>query len=291
MNKNTMKPRASVPSRVQGSKPTTAVAKQQNTAVSTAVDYGDDMEAGYENLTSADLTIPFIQVLQTNSPQVKKVKDGGIEGAEPGMLINTVTNDLFDGDGGMTFVPVNTEHIHIEWKSRKAGGGFVKLHQADSPDVIKKGRTFGKYLLENGNELAETFQIYAIILDSNGEVMGPAVLSFASTKIKAYKDMMTRLNSFTIPTAAGRKSPPLFANRLKMTTFGDSNELGDFYNVRLDSAADSLKEGLIDPTSPLFKAAKDFREMVIGGQVKVDHAKAGNSNEGDTDTVGGKAPF
>lgn len=275
--------------RVSGSKneAKTAVAKTETTAVSTELDYGGDVGQGFENLTSADLTIPFIQVLQTNSPQVKKPKDGGVEGASAGMMINTVTNDLFDGDEGMLFVPVSTEHIHIEWKSRKAGGGFVKIHGADSPDVIKKGKTFGKYLLDNGNELAETFQFYAIILDSAGQPLGPAVISFASTKIKAYKDMMTRLNSFTIPTPAGRKSPPLFANRLKMTTFADKNEQGDFYNVRLDSAADSLKDGLIPPNDPLYKVAKDFRDMVIGGQVKVDHAKVGAGG----DEEGGEPPF
>lgn len=263
------------------------LAKEQATAVAQVVDYGDDVGAGFENTTNDDMSIPFIQVLQSNSPQLKDVGDGGLEGAKQGQLHNTVTNQLYNGKEGLVLVPATTEHVHVEWKPRESGGGFVGIHDSTSPVVQGKGKTFGKFKMENGNDLIETFYIYGVLLDGES-VVGPAVIPFSSTKIKAYKDLMTRLNTVQIITPSGRRNPPLFAHPLRMTTFADKNTKGDFYNVRLNSAAGNFVEGLLAPSHPAFAAAKQLREMVNGGTVK---AQPQASHTEESDTNGGGVHF
>lgn len=269
--------------------PKNEVAKAQETAVGQVLDYGADAGAGFENTTKDDMSIPFIVVLQSNSPQVKEVGDGGIAGAKQGHMFNTVTNDLFDGKVGLTFVPATTQHLHVEWKPREQGGGFIKMHDSSSPEVLAKGKTFGKHTLANGNDLVETFYVYGVILDEHGEVTGPAVIPFTSTKIKAYKDLMTRLNTIQVNTPAGKKQPPLFAHQLRMTTFADKNIKGPFYNVRVDSAVGNFIEGLLAPNHPAFSAARQLRDMVNGGTVKVT-PQAGTHEE-ESDTNGGNTHF
>lgn len=273
---------------VEGAKPAKGeVAKVEETAIATVPDYGDDAGKGFENTTKDDMSIPFIQVLQSNSPQLKDEADGGI-GARQGELHNTVTNTRYPGKEGLVLVPATTQHVHVEWKPRETGGGFVGIHDNTSPVVQAKGKTFGKHRLENGNDLIETFYIYGILLDGE-EVVGPVVIPFSSTKIKAYKDLMTRLNTVQINTPRGKRNPPLFSHRLRMTTFADKNAKGDFYNVRLDSAAGNFVEGLLPPSHPGFLAAKQLRDMVNGGSVKVQPQGGGDHEESDTN--GGGAHF
>ena len=56
---------------------------------------------GLEDTSSEDYAIPFIRVLQSGSPQLKKSNGKYIEGAAQGMMFNTVTNRLYDGDEGL----------------------------------------------------------------------------------------------------------------------------------------------------------------------------------------------
>lgn len=270
---------------IRGAKPKeTEVAKAESTAVSTAVDYGDDAGGGFENVGREDMAIPFIQVLQKNSPQLNPPKQGGVEGAKAGMLLNTVTNELYDGEEGMLFVPAVTQHMHVEWKPREAGGGFVAIHEADSEAVKSKGTSFGKFRLPNGNDLVETFYLYGIII-KDGTVVGPVALPFASTKIKAYRGLITRLSTFRVDTPNGKKVPPLYAHQLRMTTFFTKNEKGDFYNVQLDSAKDNLLEGLLPPGHEAFQAAKALKESVLSGKARAAQPQA--DHDGDAPASSG----
>ena len=70
--------------------------------------FDDDLLSGgtgLEEMTSDDLAIPFIRVLQAMSPQVNKRAPEYVDGAEVGMLFNTVTNSVYDGEKGVEIVP------------------------------------------------------------------------------------------------------------------------------------------------------------------------------------------
>ena len=67
--------------------------------------FGDDASKGFENMTQQDLALPFVRILGQLSPQVTQGDAKYIEGARPGMIYNTVTNDLFDGKKGIKVIP------------------------------------------------------------------------------------------------------------------------------------------------------------------------------------------
>lgn len=266
-----------------------AVAKAKTGGAVAAYDYGDDAGVGFEGTKGSDLSIPFLGILQSNSPQVE---DKDPEGSEPGMLFNTVTRELAKGDEGVVFLPCHSEQAFVEWVPRNKGGGFVALYDPDGPEVAAAiqengGKRVGK--LEIGeNELIETHYVYGLVLNAEGtDPLGFAVISFTSTKIKPYRDWKTAM--FTM-----RGKPPMFANRARIKTIKQKNEHGTFYNFRIDPLADTWAASLINPAKEanLLDEAKAFRDMVINGLARAafDTERATGDGGGSGDS-GDDAPF
>ena len=82
-----------------------------------------DMGQGVENLTHEDLALPFLKILGQLSPEVNKRDGKYVQGAEPGMIYNSVTGELFDGEKGIEVVPCHYKLEYIEWQDRGEGSG------------------------------------------------------------------------------------------------------------------------------------------------------------------------
>ena len=54
-----------------------------------------DANQGAQNISQEDLALPFLKILGQLSPEVNKRDGKYVEGAEPGLIINTVTNELY----------------------------------------------------------------------------------------------------------------------------------------------------------------------------------------------------
>ena len=92
------------------------------------IPFDDDLLSagtGLEEASADDYAIPFLRVLQSMSPQLKKSDGKYIQGAEEGNLFNTVTETLYDGTEGVTIIPCAYKKKFIEWVPRESGGGFV----------------------------------------------------------------------------------------------------------------------------------------------------------------------
>jgi hypothetical protein len=113
--------------------------------------------------------------------------------------------------------------------------------------------------------LAETFYLlalqYAGLYDLSPT---PVLISFVSTKIKPFKNLMTRL-----ATMQGGQVP-LYANRIRMVSISDRNAAGQpFHNVKFIPADGtvSFANALLAPGDERFAAGKKLRGMAA--QVKM----------------------
>ncbi len=61
-----------------------------------------DAGVGLENITTEDMQIPFIRIIQALSPQLQKDDPLYIKGAEQGDIFNTVTQEMYKADEGVT---------------------------------------------------------------------------------------------------------------------------------------------------------------------------------------------
>lgn len=274
------------------SKTTDVAVKEQNTAMAEYGAYADYAGAGFENQTSDDYSIPFLQILQALSPQLQEN-----DSLRQGMILNTVTGEVWDGKKGIAFVPATTQHVYVEWKPRDQGGGFVGIHEVNS-DIVNHARAasseYGKYNTPDGNELIETFYVYGIAIDDDGNA-SEAVLAFSSTKIKKYKGWMTKAKTIQIPLPDGRRIPaPLFAHRYRLKTVSEKNNKGQFFNwdaITFDG--ENAQQARLLPDDPLFQSAVNIKSMIEQGKARAAYESQapGSADEEAQGAGGGKPVF
>lgn len=274
------------------SKTTDVAVKEQNTAMAEYGAYADYAGAGFENQTSDDYSIPFLQILQALSPQLQEN-----DSLRQGMILNTVTGEVWDGKKGIAFVPATTQHVYVEWKPREQGGGFVGIHEVNS-DLVNHAKAasseYGKYSTPDGNELIETFYVYGIALDDDGNA-SEAVLAFSSTKIKKYKGWMTKAKTIQIPLPDGRRIPaPLFAHRYRLKTVSEKNNKGQFFNwdaIAFDG--ENAQQARLLPDDPLFQSAVNIKSMIEQGKARAAYESQapGSADEEAQGAGGGKPVF
>lgn len=126
--------------------------------------FKDDLDKGFENMTTDDMQLPFIRILGQLSPQITKGDAKYIEGAQSGMIYNTVTNELYDGEKGIEVVPCHYKKEFVEWRDRGDGPGApVAVHQPDSAIISTGKREGSKIRLPNGNYLEETASYFVMV--------------------------------------------------------------------------------------------------------------------------------
>lgn len=254
--------------------PTTDVEEKKDAPVATVADFGDDAGVGFEHATADDYAIPFLQVLQGLSPQVKRSDGAYIDGAQEGMIFNTVTQQVIDTEKvELVVIACAYKHSFVEWRVREKGGGFVAEH-AVAPDVPLVRDDKSRDIMPNGNQLNDTRTFYVMVLDENGNP-GPAVLSMTSTQIKKARQWLMQQNLLKLNGAKGPYTPPMFASKWRVTTVPESNEKGSWYGWKFEHLG-----YLGGPADPLYVAARDFHKAVGTGKVSADMARSADPASG-----------
>jgi hypothetical protein len=238
------------------------VAKKEDAPL--AVSTSDLMEfagQGVETLGTDDLAIPFLNILQDGSPQTKKREGKYIDGAEAGMLFNTVTNELFNSEEGVEVIPCAYQRLLVEWVPREQQGGFVTSHDPSSGILSKATKNDrGQDVLPNGNYLANTAQHYILLLSPT---FGPtqAVLSMTSTQLKKSRRWNTQMLSKTIKIEDGSIKPmPSFAFAYNLSTTIETNQHGSWYGYEIGQQRDVNSEE--------FQLGANFYKAVMAGSIK-----------------------
>jgi len=134
--------------------------KKEN-AVSTNIVFEADANVQTGVVGQEDLALPFLKILGQLSPEVNKRDGKYVEGAEPGMIYNSVTGETFSGESGVPVIPCYYKLEYVEWKDRgKDGSGApVKIYPSSS-DIMTKTTRGGDFKdrLPNGNYIEKTAQ-------------------------------------------------------------------------------------------------------------------------------------
>lgn len=197
---------------------------------------------GNENVSNEDLQLPRIDVLQALSPQINKKKDEYIEGAEQGMLFNTLTGELYPDGVGVT--PVTFTKRHLVWVDRKkdSDGGLRGVF--DTPEEAEEFIQAQED--EDKLELVPTAE-HLVLLDDGTEV----ILSMAKSKMKVSR----KFNSLVRLNGGDR-----FGRRYKITTVDDSSSQGEFQNIAF------ANDGF--PSEEVYLKAEALYESIQSGATK-----------------------
>ena len=113
-----------------------AVAKKSNTSVATM--FEADAFAGLQNVKSESVALPILKLLQNGSGEAQKRNQNYVEGAEPGMFLNTVTKKLYNGDAGINVIPCHYKLEYQEWADYGTGSGRPENIFSDDSDILEK---------------------------------------------------------------------------------------------------------------------------------------------------------
>ena len=156
----------------------------------------EDAGTASENMTADDMLIPRLKILQAQSPQVNKADGSYVKGAEAGQIFDNVTNELVDGEKGMTVVPVSYRKTYLEWTDDRKLVKDHGLQPAILNMCVQDDR--GKLRTPDGNQLSLTAEYFIYVVGADGN-FSPAIISMSSSGIKKAKRWNSMINRLQIP--------------------------------------------------------------------------------------------
>jgi hypothetical protein len=253
-------------------------------------DFAADAEQYQDDYNKDDFAIPFLQVIQSNSPAAEEGGPKYIDGAKAGMLVETASKTLHDvKKKPLILIPSHYIKKFIVWRLREEGGGFVaefdyaeglKLKGACTPD--EKGRLIN----EDGNQLVETAQFSVIIISEDGP--RSALFPLTSTQLKAARAWNTAIDGLRIEHKGKRLRPPMFYMSYSVTTVPEKNDKGSWQGLKITAhkPVTELEEG-----ETYYNAAKVLRDGVESGQVSTAKSAAADNPDAEPSTETKKTPF
>ena len=220
-----------------------------------SVDFAVDAGAGLENVTQEDLIIPRLKLVQALSPQVQKHDGAYIEGISVGDIFNTVSNEFWSGEKGITVVPVSYRRVFLEWGPER-GGGLIATY--DDPAILQQCTKNERYqdILPNGNQIQTTANHYVIHITDTG--YNPVMLAMTGTQLKKSKRWNSMMASLKIKGADGRLfTPATFSHKYKLTAVPESNDSGSWFGWNVTNLG-VLEDKEVD----IYTSAKEFGSTV-----------------------------
>ena len=256
----------------QEPKTNTAVTEKVNAGALSVNIFEADANQGVENLTHEDLALPFLKILGQLSPEVNKRDGKYVQGAEPGMIYNSVTGELFDGEKGIDVLPCHYKLEYIEWQDRGEGSGAPVAIHPSSSDIMTKTSRDGSYKdrLPNGNYIEKTASHFVLCLGNNPST---ALIAMKSTQLKISRKWNSMMASIKMKDGGGKLfTPASFSHIYKLKTVQQSNDKGTWFGWEVN------KVGVVQDAS-VYQQAKSFSESVSKGDVQVKHGEANGSKE------------
>lgn len=218
---------------------------------------GASSRRGSENVTTDDLIIPRVELVQDLSPCRKRNDPSYIEGCDGGMLYNNVTRELYGTD--ILIIPVFYRKEYLVWKDRADGGGFrgafSTMAEAETEIAI----------IEDGDkcEAVETAQHFCLLIDPVTGKEEEVVLSLSRSKMKA---------SRTLNSLIRMSESDSFSRVYKVSAVAAKNAKNqDFFNVVVSPAG--------FPSERSYKRAEALYESIMSGSVKVDRNFESSSDQ------------
>lgn len=249
-------------------KPGTDVAAPEPKAVGDVIDFQTLLADSQEDkgFRREDVAVPFIKVLQSLSPELKKQNAKYVEGAEEGDFYNTVTGRLYKGGKGIVVVPAAFLPSYIEWRPRDSGGGIVKDHGTDGSVLARCTRNEKKKLVTpEGNHLVQSGSYYIYVIDES-HAPEQAVLNLYGSQLKKSKAWNALIAQLTVETPQGRIPAPFMYQSYKLITVPEQNDQGAWMGVKISYHMPTVELG----GAELYNMAKKFRELVKTGKVKTE---------------------
>lgn len=205
---------------------------------------------GTEDVGADDIVIPRLELVQALSPCRKKNDPAYIEGAEEGLLFNSLTRELYGSS--VEVIPVKFRKEYLIWKDRKKGGGF----RGSFPTELEAEQA--RRQLEDGEdcEVLDTGVMFCLRVD--GGRLEEIVVAMAKSRMKTAR----KWNSLIRLTQHDS-----FAKRYEISAVQEKNSNGDdYWNIAVKPL------GFVDENQ--YKSAEELYRVIESGGVVADRSQA-----------------
>ena len=232
-----------------------------------------DANKGSQNIAQDDLALPFLKVLGHLSPEINKQHAKYLEGAQPGMIINTVSNQLFDGAKGINVLPVFYKRQYIEWQERGASmGAPVNIYEASDTLPKTQRSKDNKDRLANGNYLETTASHFVILITDTPTT---ALISMKATQLKVSRKWNSLMMGLKMQGKNGLFTPPTYSHIYNLKAVQMSNDKGTWFGWDVSQIGPVSDKGI-------YGMAKNFAERVGSGEII---AKPENQEQPKTEKI------
>ena len=216
-----------------------------------------DAAQGLENVKTENLALPILKLLQNGSGEAQKRNQNYVEGAEPGMFLNTVTKKVYDGAKGIEVVPCYYKLEYQEWADFGTGSGRPENIFDASSDILSKTTkdSGGKDRLENGNYILTVGQHFVLIVD--GDITEPALISMSSSQGKVSRKWNSMMASITLEGKNGPFTPATYSHKYVLSSVLNSGKGNQWYGFNV------VRGAMVDNAS-LYERAKKFHNSFAG---------------------------
>ena len=219
------------------------------------VDMAEFAGAGTEDMTADDMAIPFLKIVQKGSP----IMDDHDAGARPGMLMNSVSNMVYDN---LILIPCGFKKEVVQWAPRDTGDGIQASHEWDTPLMAEtvpdeKGiPTFPEGHEYEGNQLIETRYHYVyVIAPDTGETF-PALISMSSTQHTRSRKWAAIINQRMITINGVRQKAPSFAFKYNAKTEPQSKDGNTWYSWVITPGDKVEEEWMLSEAIAFYKSIR-----------------------------------
>ena len=237
--------------------------------------------AGLENITSENMSMPFIKLISDASPERKKMNEKYIEGADTGMIANTITKKLYDGSKGILCVPCFYKFEYVEWQQRGQGQTApVTSYPADSDILSKTTRSVdNRDVLPSGNYIEGTNYHFVLVLNEDGTPDTTGLITMSRTQSKKSRKWNSMMKAMPkIKNAKGDFiSQPAFFNSYRLSTTQETNSKGSWTSWIINHAGKVENELVLQTASEFYKTCR--QGVVVKHEEENDLTEQGNTNQ------------
>jgi|DEB0MinimDraft_4_1074332.scaffolds.fasta_scaffold00176_4 hypothetical protein len=216
-----------------------------------------------------DYQIPYLKVIVSASPQRKKDNNNYIQGAEEGMIFNSVTSKLYDN---LTVLPVYYRRRYTEWHTdRDKATSPLNIYTIEEYEKMKRdGRVFRNEnnieILDGGETYVQnTAEHYVIVVEEDGS-WNQAIIKMKSTQLKKSRTWNSIMANQRRIDGDEIYQPKDFARSYKLSTKSVPGKKGDYYDWVINQG-DWIDEMDNPNIEKIFNDAVKFEKAIHKGEV------------------------
>lgn len=233
-----------------------------------------DAGIGNKEVDQESLSIPFLKTNLTK--QIRALHKGSSEGD----IINTVTNNIYNGEEGIKVIPCAYQRRFIQWSPQgddNTAPIAIYTRKEDCPKTERSKEDNKEYLTDgSGQYIEDTHQHFVLVLNDDGST-DVGMIAMKSTSLKKSKKWNSIISGRKMTGPDGHVfSPPRFAHVYHLWTYLEEKSGYSWYNWEMKLEGQVTERAHYDE-------AKMFALSVEKGDVDVKHEQEGGTSSAPAD--------